>query len=457
MEVITPNPSPPVERDGINLKPDARRYLDIAPLAWAREIIEGAPVGKMPVYNVIPYKLRDTPARKQRLASEPSASSQFMLLKEEAALGVGGYGTVIRARHVPSGEIVAAKVMTAESAKALPVQQEVALMASLRHPSIVQLLGHGAVGEQYVLYIELCANGELFSRVRRAGNLAEDEAARYCGQILGGVAHMHAMGIVHRDLKLENMLLDVHDQCKICDFGLAHAYTVHDSPDDRWLFEICGSKSYAAPEVLEGYGYDGYSSDMWSLGICLFAMLAGFFPFDEASTLDWRFEQASYAAAVHRSVSYTIFSFYDRPFTLSQACTNLLDAMLDTAPADRPTAQEGLTSPWIDHGAAEDQQTGTITPPPFKQGWRVAHADASLGASLTSADGDVAMEEPSPPIYRSGGACRAPSAPPLLVPQPAFYRPNGSGEQLLREASRVLHAASTRISADSNGSACTIC
>lgn len=119
MEVITPNPSPPVERDGINLKPDARRYLDIAPLAWAREIIEGAPVGKMPVYNVIPYKLRDTPARKQRLASEPSASSQFMLLKEEAALGVGGYGTVIRARHVPSGEIVAAKVMTAESAKAL--------------------------------------------------------------------------------------------------------------------------------------------------------------------------------------------------------------------------------------------------------------------------------------------------------------------------------------------------
>lgn len=113
-------------------------------------------------------------------------------------------------------------------------------MASLRHPSIVQLLGHGAVGEQYVLYIELCANGELFSRVRRAGNLAEDEAARYCGQILGGVAHMHAMGIVHRDLKLENMLLDVHDQCKICDFGLAHAYTVHDSPDDRWLFEVNG-------------------------------------------------------------------------------------------------------------------------------------------------------------------------------------------------------------------------
>ena len=90
------------------------------------------------------------------------------------------------------------------------------------------------------------------------------------------------MGVTHHDLKLENVLLTGDDRCKLCNFGLAHAYPR--GPDGEVqrapLTVVCGSKSYAAPEVLAGFGYDGPSVDVWSCGICLFAMVAGFFPLD---------------------------------------------------------------------------------------------------------------------------------------------------------------------------------
>ena len=119
---------------------------------------------------------------------------------------------------------------------------------------------------------------------------------------------MHRSGVAHRDLKLENVLLDANDKCKVCDFGLAHVYQPSQDGKLEKLREVCGSKSYAAPEVLEGRGYDGFPADVWSCGICLFAMLAGFFPLDEASGSDWRFERLKLAAAAGHSVSGLFFS-----------------------------------------------------------------------------------------------------------------------------------------------------
>merc|ERR1719502_2532434 len=183
--------------------------------------------------------------------------------------------------------------------------------------------------------MELAPGGELFSRVIDAGTLKEDEARPYFKQLMESVAYMHSMGVVHRDLKLENVLLK-DDKCKVCDFGLAHVF----EPDAAggintsvMLREVCGSKSYCAPEVLEGRGYVGFPTDVWSCGICLFAMLAGFFPLDEASGADWRFERVKLAAASGMSVTHTIFGFYERRCMLSQEVTDLIDGMLIINPA----------------------------------------------------------------------------------------------------------------------------
>merc|ERR1719152_928337 len=136
--------------------------------------------------------------------------------------------------------------------------------------------------------------------------------------MLEGVRHLHAQGIAHRDLKLENILLSERTAAgvpKIVDLGLAH---VHARGSDgagwaeRALTQFCGSRSYCAPEVMARLGYNGYAADCWCLGVCLFGLVAGFFPVDEASTRDWRFNQVAQLQQLEpaQSTCAAIFGFY---------------------------------------------------------------------------------------------------------------------------------------------------
>merc|ERR1719326_2393085 len=98
------------------------------------------------------------------------------------------------------------------------IKKEVDLMAKLSHPYIIGLRGQEQHGKNYVVFMELAAGGELFSRVINAGALTEEEARPYFTQLLQAVQYMHQQGVVHRDLKLENVLLDAQNNCKVCDF-----------------------------------------------------------------------------------------------------------------------------------------------------------------------------------------------------------------------------------------------
>lgn len=173
-------------------------------------------------------------------------------------------------------------------------------------------------------------------------------------------------------------MLDHRDRCKICDFGLAHRFerdgqgkvirrTLHEvrrspppqphGPAPRSLGpvlsrrpprpQICGSKSYAAPDVLVGHGYDGAATDVWSCGICLFGMLAGFFPLDGATTTDWRFVRVCQAVIQGHSLTHTVFGFYNRPCPLTHEAVNLIDGMLSLNPTKRFTVPDALGHPWI--------------------------------------------------------------------------------------------------------------
>lgn len=134
------------------------------------------------------------------------------------------------------------------------------------------------------LVLEYVDNGELFEVITSNGRLDEEEAMKYFRQILAAVGYCHSLNICHRDLKPENILLTKEGQIKIADFGMA---ALHQSPDHR-LKTSCGSPHYAAPELIRGGSYRGDKTDIWSLGIILYATLAGRLPFDtDGSSKDW--------------------------------------------------------------------------------------------------------------------------------------------------------------------------
>jgi serine/threonine-protein kinase HSL1 (negative regulator of Swe1 kinase) len=134
------------------------------------------------------------------------------------------------------------------------------------------------------LVLEYADNGELFEHITRNGRLQEEEAIKFFRQILSAVGCCHAFNICHRDLKPENILLTKDLEIKIADFGMA---ALHQSPDHK-LKTSCGSPHYAAPELIKGSMYRGDKVDIWSMGVILYATLAGRLPFDvEGCGKDW--------------------------------------------------------------------------------------------------------------------------------------------------------------------------
>lgn len=127
-------------------------------------------------------------------------------------------------------------------------------------------------------------DGELFERISASGRLDEEEAMKYFRQILSAVGYCHSFNICHRDLKPENILLTKEGNIKIADFGMA---ALHQSPEHK-LKTSCGSPHYAAPELIRGSNYRGDKVDIWSIGVILYASLAGKLPFDvEGTGKDW--------------------------------------------------------------------------------------------------------------------------------------------------------------------------
>lgn len=123
--------------------------------------------------------------------------------------------------------------------------------------------------------MEVCGGGDLLTYVRRRRKLKEDVAAHLFKQIIVGLQYIHSKAVLHRDIKLDNILLTSQGTVKICDFGVSKLI---EKPQDR-MFEQCGTPAYIAPEVFENKGYFGYQSDVWSTGVVLYAMLFGTVPF----------------------------------------------------------------------------------------------------------------------------------------------------------------------------------
>ena len=129
------------------------------------------------------------------------------------------------------------------------------------------------------LILEYASGGELFDFIVKKGKIEESLAAKFLQQLISGVEYLHKLNIVHRDLKPENLLLDDDCNIKIVDFGLSNFYK-----QGTLLKTACGSPCYAAPEMIAGKSYNGLKVDIWSCGVILFALLAGYLPFEDQNT-----------------------------------------------------------------------------------------------------------------------------------------------------------------------------
>lgn len=157
------------------------------------------------------------------------------------------------------------------------VHREISALKKLVHPNIVRL-EEVLRNDKYIgIVLEYASGGELFDYISEHRHLKDSMACRLFAQLISGVWYMHSKGIVHRDLKLENLLLDKHKNVIITDFGFVNTFQKHDL-----MKTSCGSPCYAAPElVLSNEPYESCKADVWSLGVILYAMLAGYLPFDD--------------------------------------------------------------------------------------------------------------------------------------------------------------------------------
>jgi len=199
----------------------------------------------------------------------------FELLK---VIGKGSYGKVMLVRHNQDKAIYAMKMLRKDNVlKRNQVQHtktERNVLEAVAHPFIVNL--HYAFQTPTKLYfvLEFCAGGELFYHLSRAGRFTESRCRFYSSEVLLGIAHLHSMNVIYRDLKPENVLLDADGHAKITDFGLSK-----EGVEDNYSAKsMCGTPEYLAPEILENRGH-GKAVDWYSLGALMFEMLTGLPPY----------------------------------------------------------------------------------------------------------------------------------------------------------------------------------
>ncbi|VDM64138.1 unnamed protein product [Angiostrongylus costaricensis] len=193
------------------------------------------------------------------------------------AIGRGNFATVRLARHDIAKTKVAMKIVdlaALDEENLIRLEREVQILTRVNHPHIVKLYEIIRTESSVYIVTQYYSGGELFEVLIGRGRTAEDEARRWFGQISSAVAYLHHKGIVHRDLKAENILLDKNNNVKIIDFGFSNMQA-----PSQLLRTWCGSPPYAAPELLLGKEYDGLKADMWSLGVILYILVTGGFPF----------------------------------------------------------------------------------------------------------------------------------------------------------------------------------
>eukprot|EP00253_Pinus_taeda_P014224 PITA_14224 len=214
------------------------------------------------------------------------------------------------------------------------IKIEISTMKLVKHPNILQLFEVMASKTKIYFVLEYVTGGELFNQIAQHGKLKEDDARKYFQQLINAVDYCHSRGVYHRDLKPENLLLDSKGNLKISDFGLSALS--QQVKEDELLHTVCGTPNYVAPEVIMDKGYDGAKADLWSCGVILFVLMAGYLPFDEPNII-----------ALYKKIYRADFTC---PKWFSPGARKLILRILEPNPKYRITIPQMLESSWFKKG-----------------------------------------------------------------------------------------------------------
>ncbi|KAL9614846.1 MAG: hypothetical protein Q9167_000679 [Letrouitia subvulpina] len=261
-------------------------------------------------------------------------------------IGAGSMGKVKLAKNLETGEQVAVKIVPRQStdehrdnrdreradhSKEVRTAREAAIVTLLNHPYICAMRDVVRTNFHWYMLFEYVNGGQMLDYIISHGRLKEKQARKFGRQIASALDYCHRNSIVHRDLKIENILISKTGDIKIIDFGLSNLF----SPRTH-LKTFCGSLYFAAPELLQAKQYTGPEVDVWSFGIVLYVLVCGKVPFDDQSM-----------PQLHAKIKKGVVEY---PQWLSSECKNLISKMLVTDPRQRASLSEILSHPWMTKG-----------------------------------------------------------------------------------------------------------
>ena len=259
--------------------------------------------------------------------------SDINFYKYGRLLGKGSFGKVNLALHIASGRLVAIKSFNKKKLTTMHSKQkirtEIQILKKLRNNIYCTRIFDTFQTEKHILIVMEFICADLLEYIRKRGKLSEKISKIIFRQIAQGLKYMHKLNIVHRDIKLDNLLLDLSNTIKICDFGESKIL----NPPDKIMLDHCGTPAYIAPEVFMKNGYRGFGCDIWSLGVTLYFMLTGEYPFKGRNL---------------EELKNNIFSKnLDKIEFISEEANDLLEKMLTINPEERISLDEILRHVWL--------------------------------------------------------------------------------------------------------------
>ncbi|GAA6007712.1 hypothetical protein JCM10207_004850 [Rhodosporidiobolus poonsookiae] len=293
------------------------------------------------------------PAAAEEKKAAPTASSRAKLteqwgeppmhiqrenvwLQRGDLLGEGGFARVYLCTEPDGITYKALKVIDKQQLKSTKTKSklfaEIKIHQAMQHPNIIAFEHCFEDDGNVYMQLELCSNGSLLDLLRLRKRYSEPEARFYLTQLVGACDYMHSNSVIHRDLKLGNLMLDENMDLRVGDFGLAALVKF---PGERKK-TICGTPNYIAPEILfDTKGGHSFEVDIWSIGVILYTLLIGRPPF-----------QTKDVKNIYRKIRDNAYTF-PLDHSLSPEAVDLISWILRPTPSERPSLAEILAHPWF--------------------------------------------------------------------------------------------------------------